>query len=981
MVNPHQPPRIMNCSNNSAADDAELRLQVPLPDPTEPIPVPYQVPIPDLIREHACCIGNHIAILQDSRSWTYQQLDLAARTLADALLQKGVATGTVVAVMGERSFGLIASLLAVLSSGGVLLALDPKLPPTRLRTMLTESGVIGAVVVGPNTGPFNSVETLGFQIHVEADSARVLDHEKSVSKTPHAVLPSLAPEQSAYIFFTSGTTGIPKGVLGTHGGLSHFLCWQRETFSVSQGDRVAQTTNLSFDVMLRDIFLPLSAGATLVLPPRQVLDSGKHLFAWLAHENITILHTVPTLTKHWMHSGTAETRLSALRLVFFAGEPLTGTLVKQWRKTVCSSATIVNLYGPTETTLAKLYYIVEDSPDDSVLPIGRPLPETQALVLSDHKTLCGIGEEGEIVLRTPFRTRGYINAPVEQARRFTPNPFLENADDLLYHTGDLGRYRHDGLIETLGRRDNQIQLRGIRIEPGEIEAALASHPAVRQAVVAMHEFSPGDQRLIAYLVCSSEESPGTSEIRQYLGELLPVAMMPAAFINLEEIPRTPSGKVNYQGLPTPTPGPIAADRDESASTPKDRLESQLLELWEKLFDRRPLGMTVDFFELGGSSLQAVQLFSEIEAMFGKNLPIATLFSASRLIDLANVIRKEGWLAPWSSLVPIRLEGTKPPLFYVHAGGGNLLIYRDSALRLGTEQPVYGLQPRGLDGILEPLRTVEEMASHYLALITKIQPSGPYYLAGLSSGGTVALEMAQRLGARGQEVALLAMFDTTGPQGYLPLPLLKRVCSVLGWYARDRFQEFLQFLRKCFRAAKNFDVRSVWRLALEHAGIAIKRLGPDQQKQREKAQDVLGKRLQIFRSERTAGIGKFIDTGLIFLLKNSSKPFFAGILAEGVAYPANEGGTERLRWIQEISDQASRTYAPKSYSGKIIYFQAIDSPPGVRPALLGGWAEMAIGGIELYRIPGDHTSIMKSPQLAQQLQNCLERAQSDSSKNP
>lgn len=943
-------------------------------DPTLPIPAPFHVPIPLVVGQHAD--SGRVAVLQGEKSWTYRQLNDAVSKVADALIRLGVSKGSVVSVAGERSFGLIASLLAVLSSGGVVLPLDPDLPPARRGMMLAAASVAGSIEVGHAAAHQNRDGPPTIRLLVEPDSGRIPDAEGRCAVPARHSGPSLAPDDPAYVFFTSGTTGIPKGVLGTHAGLAHFLSWQRETFEVLPVDRVAQLTNLSFDVVLRDIFLPLTAGATLVLPTRDVLDSASGLLAWLARQEISILHAVPTLAAHWMRASAKNIRLPRLRLIFFAGEPLPGNLVKKYRGALGSSATIVNLYGPTETTLAKLYHIAGDTPGDGVLPIGHPLPATQALVLSGQQQICGIGEEGEIVLRTPFRTRGYINAPDEQSRRFTPNPFNADAEDLVYRTGDLGRYLPDGSIEIRGRCDQQIKLRGIRIEPEEIEAALCRHPEVQQAVVVLRKFGPDDQRLVAYFVCAGHAPPHAGTLRAFLGNSLPLAMLPSSFIPLEEIPRTPAGKVDRQSLPFPLPEPLPPTA--ALVPPRDRLEAQLKSLWEELFDRGPLDMRADFFELGGTSLLAVEMVAKIEAKFGKNLPVATLFGNSRLSDLAELIRAHRWLDPWSSLVPIQPEGSRQPLFYIHAGGGNLLIYRELSLSLGADQPVYGLQPRGLDGILDPLRTVEEMAEHYVSLVISIQPKGPYFLAGLSSGGTIALEMAQRLRARGQEVAFLAMFDTTGPQGYQPLPLPQRVRSVLTWYATDRFNAARLFLRLCSNALQNRDWQRVRRLTLRFCGMTQPSLAPDQQRQKAKAADVLNNRLTIYRNERAGGIGRIVDNLLIALLKNSSRPFFAGILAEGVAYPANEGGNGRLRWIQELSDQATRTYVPSPYAGTITYFQALDHPPGVLPAPLGGWAGIASGGIELFNVPGDHTTIMKSPMLAQHLQACLQRVQGGAS---
>lgn len=938
-----------------------------LPDPTAPITAPHHPPIPALVSAWAQQTPDQVAIRQDGRSWTYRELDGAARNLAVTLRKQRAAAEAVVAVTGERSFGLIASLLAVLRSGHVMLPLDATLPPARRQMMVSAADARCLIAVGPDAA-CPGIDGLDEGcIRVDPMSACAADGPAAAADALDGDVPQLTPEQPAYIFFTSGTTGAPKGVLGTHGGLSHFLCWQRDTFAVTPADRAAQLTNLSFDVVLRDIFLALSAGATLCLPPRGAPASPAQLLSWLDQERITILHIVPTVARSWLLAAPGAARLSRLRLACFAGEPLTGQLVTQWRRTISPTATIVNLYGPTETTLAKLYHVVGDDPADGVLPIGQALPQTQALILSGQKTLCDVGETGEIVLRTPFRTRGYINAPGEQSRRFSPNPFRADAADIVYYTGDLGRYRADGVIEILGRRDQQIKLHGVRIEPGEIEAALTRHPAIRQAVVTLCPAGPDDQRLAAYLVCDGP-APGAGDIRRFLSGTLPLAMLPAVFVHLAALPVTHSGKIDYQALPMPALAP-----DGGIEPPQDELEAQILALFERLFGKRPMQMTDDFFALGGSSLLALQLFAGIEALFGKNLPLATLFTASRPVDLARAIRAENWLAPWSSLVPIRAGGSRPPLFYMHAGGANLLIYRDLTFRLGDDQPVYGLQPRGLDGIVDPLRTVEDMAAHYLAQIAKVQPTGPYYLTGLSSGGTIALEMAQRLRAKGEDVAFLAMFDTTGPSGYQPLPLLRRAGSVLRWYGADRARRFRAILRSCVHAARRRDVASIRRIVLDYAGLTQPSLGPDMQRQSAKAQDVFGKRMTIYRAGRTAGLGKLVDDLLIFLLRHSSRPFFAGILAEGVAYPAIDGDSERLRWIQELSDHASRTYVPQPYGGKITYFQAIDSPPGVRPAPMGGWGQIAAGGLELYRIPGDHTSIMQAPELAQQLDACLARA--------
>ena len=345
---------------------------------------------------------------------------------------------------------------------------------------------------------------------------------------------------------------MPKGVLGSHKGLSHFLHWQRETFAIGPQDRVAQLTNLSFDPVLRDIFLPLSSGAVLCLPEGADSLGADEILRWLESERISVLHTVPTLAQSWLADAGTEVCLKRMRWVFFAGEPLTEKLVRRWRATFPESGgEIVNLYGPTETTLAKCFYRVPADMPAGVQPVGCPLPETQALVLAENHQPCGVGEPGEIVLRTPFRTLGYVNAPEENCQRFVKNPFRDDERDLLYYTGDRGRYRPDGMLEILGRLDHQVKIRGVRVEPDEVTAILAQHPEVNECVVLPRKDEQENTDLVAYVVTSNPDGIKTSELRSFLIKQLPSVLVPAAFVFLEQLPLTPNGKVDYHALPAP----------------------------------------------------------------------------------------------------------------------------------------------------------------------------------------------------------------------------------------------------------------------------------------------------------------------------------------------------------------------------------------------------------------------------------------------
>ncbi|HEX4953896.1 MAG TPA: amino acid adenylation domain-containing protein [Thermoanaerobaculia bacterium] len=471
-----------------------------LPDPAVVLDRPEPLSLPERFHEVAAHHSQRPAVVQGGEIWTYVQLAERANALAALLAEAGVEAGTAVAVSGERSPGLVSSMLAVLLAGGVLVPLDPRLPTERRREMERQAGVRHRLEdsSGPEPTDEEEIRLWRFQASTGLPEGAVPGAEPPQRST--------RPGDPAYVFFTSGTTGRPKGVLGCHRGLAHFLDWQRTTFEVGPGDRSAQLTGLSFDVVLRDLFLPLTAGATLCLPEPGLDVASPDLPAWLETQGITLLHTVPSLARHWLLTATKGASLGALRHTFFAGEPLTEELVSAWRSTFAAGGEVINLYGPTETTLAKLSFRVPDPPLPGVQPIGRPLPQTQALVLGEGDRLCGLGEPGEIVLRTPFRTLGYLQPGAVEAARFFPSPWSGDQEDLLYRSGDVGRHRLDGVLEILGRRDEQLKVRGVRIVPGEIESVLREHAGVQDAVVIARPSPRGEAALAAFVVATRDRA-------------------------------------------------------------------------------------------------------------------------------------------------------------------------------------------------------------------------------------------------------------------------------------------------------------------------------------------------------------------------------------------------------------------------------------------------------------------------------------------
>ncbi|MCU1267661.1 MAG: amino acid adenylation domain protein [Acidobacteria bacterium] len=598
-----------------------------LPDPATVLDEPDQEPITKTFMARAKESPEHPALRQGARTWTYRDLERQADFIAHELLSGGLAQGDVVAVSGPRSFELIASLIGVLKSGGVLLMLDRNLPGERQKLMLTEARAQRLLYVGDWQPDDLWLREIPFLIVRE-----VQENAGESWQVISSDLPEPGPSDPAYLFFTSGTTGVPKGVLGCHKGLAHFLKWQREQFEITPADRCAQLTGLSFDVVLRDIFLPLTSGATLHLPDGSTEASAAHILEWLERDRISILHTVPTLAQAWLSEVASPVSLESLRWVFFAGEPLTDSLVRQWRNSFPGPGSLANFYGPTETTLAKCFYVVPEEPEAGVQPVGRALPNTQALVLNANKA-CGIGEPGEIVIRTPFRTLGYINAAAEQSARFFKNPFTGEENDLLYRTGDRGRYRPDGLLEILGRLDQQIKIRGVRVEPAEVNAVLARHPSVAASVV-VSTVEQGENALVAYVV-PGPEGFEVRQLREYLELHLPAAMVPTYFVPLEELPLTANGKVDRSALPLPDHSFVNAKQEFVA--PRDVTEELIAGVWSEVLGLKEIGVRDSFFELGGHSLRAMQVLSRINGIFKIELPLTALFAHVTVERLAAVI--------------------------------------------------------------------------------------------------------------------------------------------------------------------------------------------------------------------------------------------------------------------------------------------------------------------------------------------------------
>ncbi len=611
-----------------------------LPDPSAVLAEPPQQLVPDTFLSCAKKTPARTAVSQGEHTWTYEQLAERADAIGQALRASGLEPGAVVVVYGRRSPGLIAAMIGTLLSGGVLLLIDHCLPVKRKQLILKEGKARKILFIGDGNKDRVNADHPIDSLSIDERTGLIIDYDS----TGHlrTSLPAVSPNDPAYIFFTSGTTGIPKAVLGCHKGLSHFFKWQRETFAIGPNDRVAQLTGLSFDAVLRDIFLPLTSGATVCLPELHDEGGSDDMFDWLQRERISVLHTVPSLAESWLASAAAVRPFSLpdMRWVFFVGEPLTDALVRQWRSTFQSAAEIVNLYGPTETTLVKCFYRVPTDMRSGVQPVGSPITETQALVLAHDNQLCGVNEPGEIVLRTPFRSLGYLNAQEESQKRFVKNPFCDDAEDLIYFTGDAGRYRPDGALEILGRLDDQVKIRGVRVEPAEVTAILCQHPLVASGIVIGKENERAETCLVAYVVASEQGPTTASQLRSYLLERLPTAMVPSAFVFLGSLPLTPNGKLDRKALPKPDHRSSEPERD--FISPRTELEKIVADVWAEVLKVERIGVHDNFFDAGGHSLLAIQTFSRIRVALQVDLSVRALFEKPTVASLCDYIEAIRW---------------------------------------------------------------------------------------------------------------------------------------------------------------------------------------------------------------------------------------------------------------------------------------------------------------------------------------------------
>ncbi len=687
-----------------------------------------------------------VALVLNGQSMTYGELNRRADRLAACLVAAGAVPASRVGICVGRSFEEIVAMLAVLKAGCAYVPLDPDYPAERLRFLIRDSAIQLLL------------STRSLASEIAPIQCRLIDLDQPLEPTLAPLASATASaDQVAYVMYTSGSTGDPKGVRVTHRGIVRLVRGAR--YAAFSADEVfAHLAPFTFDAATFEIWGALLNGARLVLLPSDTL-SLRTIGAAIREQGITALW----LTAGLFHAMVDECLedLRPLHQLLAGGDVLSPAHVRRALASLPGTR-LINGYGPTEnTTFTCCHPITAETSARPSVPIGPPVANTRVYILDESRQPVPIGVRGELYAGGDGVALGYLNRPELTAEKFVPDPFSSDPSARLYRTGDRARWLPDGNIEFCGRQDFQVKIRGYRVELAEIESVLGRHPQVRQCAVVARQ-AGGDQRLLAFVVPAAGPQPSPQDLRAFLRKQLPQYMVPSVVTLLAQLPATPHGKVDRKALPEP-----AAERPTLAEpNPSDSaLAIQVRSLWAELLRLPSVQWDDNFFELGGHSLLAATLAARLEKIVGRPVPVRLLFQAPTVRELVEALVVRGWRPRYQSLVPVQSKGSLPPLFCFHGVGGEVFIFLDLARELAPDQPVYGLvAPLGAPET--PMAgTVEELAALYVKEIETFQPTGPCLLAGYSGGGVIAYETARQLQACGRSIALLGLFES-----YLPNPL-------------------------------------------------------------------------------------------------------------------------------------------------------------------------------------------------------------------
>lgn len=821
------------------------------------------------------------AVTLGDRSLTYSELDSLSDRVAASLLAAGAGPERLVAICMTRSLEAIAGILGILKSGSAYVPLDPAYPPERIRFVL---GDTRAPVVLTQRRTLPSLPATGAQIVTIEDCA------------PGAPAPGVAvdPRSLAYVIYTSGSTGTPKGVAVSHASAVAFVQGVTGPFDITREDRLLQLASMNFDVSVFEIFTALLNGARVCLVPEDSVHAPHRLAELMEGQGVTVADIPPAILP--LLDADA---FRSLRLLFVGLEPFSHELVDAWTKI---GRRFVNGYGPTEATVACVMY--DCAPNHGAPPpIGRAMANHVAYVLDEHLNLVPRGVPGELYVGGAGLARGYLHRPGLTAERFVPDAFGDSGGGRLYRTGDLVKLSATANLEFLGRADDQVKLHGVRIELGEVASVLERHPKVRRAIAVVRPDADGNRKLVAYTVAEGDR-PTEAELRAFVRAKVPAAMVPAHFVGVESFAVMPNGKIDRSALPAPE-----ATRPEIGDgyvAPRTETEKTLARnVFAPVLGIDGVGVHENFFELGGNSLQAIQLISKVKETFDVDVSLRALFKAPTVASLAEEIDEQaqaGVLAPSAEGAEARAgvlvrvaEGVGPPLCLVHPSSGSILCYAELVPLLDGSAPVFAVEAAGLDRGETPFETIPAMAARYVSELRREHPQGPYRLGGWSLGGLVAFEMARQLRAAGEAITLLLLLDSEPPRHggdsdvYLTGLFARDVAAMAGIEA-PLAPEDLDSLEPHERLARVA-------AALRDAGAIPPEL----------TQDDLGRRLDLFLTNM----------------------------------------------------HAAAEYRPDALDGSLVLVRAASSL-----TTAASWERFVTGAVHEHVVPGDHYSMLREPSLTE-----------------
>ena len=869
-------------------------------------------PIHRLFEERVEHNSQAVAVICRGEQLTYGELNNRANQLARHLQSLGVTRGSLVGLCIERSLDMVVGVLAILKAGGAYVPLDISNPPARIAYILEDARVKALVTQA------DLLDKLPAQI----EQTVCIDRDrKAIANYPAENLAQIVNiSDLAHIVYTSGSTGKPKGVMLTHGNLCHYAQSLQQTFDITPDDIYLHRGSIALIVSARQLLMPLAQGATALIVTKAEIRDPLEFFALIKRYGVTIVDHVPSFWRNFwgiLSQQTEDFRRDLLdnqvRLVAAGGEQVTPEIYQCWRKIFHPDVKLANIYGQTEGTgVVTVYQIPRDLECSfKSLPVGRPIPNMKVYLLDNQLQPVPIGVTAEIHISGAGVAKGYLNRPELTQAKFVDNPmpFQSPIDgeerQRLYKTGDLGRYLADGTIQFVGRADRQVNIQGLRIELGEIEAVLSQYELVQEAAVVVRANNLGET-LAAFVVPSPSQQPTVEMLRHYLASKLPAYMIPNTFVFLDTFPMTTSGKVDRRALTELN----IVDDSASIVAPRDRTESEIVALLRDILGINQIGIFDNFIELGGNSLLAARLVTEIERKYARKIPISRVFQAPTAEALANLIRQEEDEIYPKTFVPIK-QGNSQPIFCIHYLGYGLEYYRPLIKRLELDVSLYGLSVDFTDDRQAPHpRDIINLASYYVRDLQQFQPLGPYYLLGVSFGGVVAYEMAQILTSQGQEVKFLGLIDSRCPDGS-------------SYYRTPSQKERL----------------------LDHVNnLKNKRL--------EYVKEKVQRRSQIIKEELLCNLYD-IDWIRQNFLDETGREF----------------AQAKYNKFRKEHQEVNKNYKMQPYSGSIELFRATKD---IDPKL--DWSDFALGGLTIKDIPGDHLEILQEPnvrELAKQITLALQ----------